>query len=75
MQLAAADVLDLSKETEATRKLYGMDNPVTASYGTRCLMARRLVETGVRFVQVTTSPGQPWDHHNKIKTGHAQDRD
>src|SRR5262249_15300695 len=69
MQLAAADVLDLSKETEATRKLYGIDNPITASYGTRCLMARRLVEAGVRFVQVTTSPGQPWDHHSKIKTG------
>jgi hypothetical protein len=69
MQLAAAEVLDLSKETDATKKLYGLDNPVTASYGTRCLMARRLVESGVRFVQVTTSPGQPWDHHAKIKTG------
>ena len=67
MQLAAPEVLDLSKETEATRKLYGLDNPVTASYGMRCLMARRLVEAGVRFVQVTTSPGQPWDHHNNIK--------
>src|SRR5262245_45399808 len=69
MQLAAAEVLDLSKESEATRKMYGMDNPVSGSYGTRCLMARRLVESGVRFVQVTTSPGQPWDHHSKIKTG------
>ena len=67
MQLAALGVLDLSKETEATKKLYGLDNPVTASYGTRCLMARRLVEAGVRFVQVTTSPGQPWDHHSEIK--------
>jgi hypothetical protein len=67
MQLAAPEVLDLSKETEATRKLYGLDNPVTASYGMRCLMARRLVEAGVRFVQVTTSPGQPWDHHTSIK--------
>ena len=69
MQLAAAEVLDLSKESEATKKLYGLDNPLTASYGTRCLMARRLVESGVRFVQVTTSPGQPWDHHSKIKEG------
>ena len=68
MQLAAGEVLDLSKETEATKKLYGLDNPATASYGMRCLMARRLVEKGVRFVQVTTSPGQPWDHHNEIKT-------
>jgi hypothetical protein len=67
MQLAAGDVLDLSKETEATKKLYGLDNPAAASYGMRCLMARRLVEKGVRFVQVTVSPGQPWDHHNTIK--------
>jgi hypothetical protein len=67
MQLEAGDVLDISKETEATKKLYGLDNPLTAGYGMRCLMARRLVEKGVRFVQVTTSPGQPWDHHNKIK--------
>jgi hypothetical protein len=67
MQLAAGDVLDLSKETEATKKLYGIGNPRTADYGMRCLMARRLVEKGVRFVQVTVSPGQPWDHHNDIK--------
>ncbi len=67
MQLAAGDVLDLSKETEATKKLYGLDNPAAASYGMRCLMARRLVEKGVRFVQVTVSPGQPWDHHSTIK--------
>jgi hypothetical protein len=66
MQLEAGEVLDLSKETEATKKLYGLDNPSTSSYGMRCLMARRLVEKGVRFVQVTTSPGQPWDHHNRI---------
>ncbi|MDA0832685.1 MAG: DUF1501 domain-containing protein [Planctomycetota bacterium] len=69
MQLEAPSVLDLSGETEATRKSYGLDNPATAKYGTRCLMARRLVESGVRFVQVTTSPGQPWDHHNDIKKG------
>ncbi len=68
MQLEAPEVLDLSTETDATKKLYGLDNPVTASYGTRCLMARRLVEAGVRFVQVTTSPGQPWDHHSKINS-------
>jgi hypothetical protein len=68
MQIEAPEVLDLSNETAATKKLYGLDNPVTAAYGTRCLMARRLVEAGVRFVQVTTSPGQPWDHHNKIGT-------
>ena len=67
MQLAAGDVLDISRESEATRKLYGIDHPQAGSYGLRCLMARRLVERGVRFVQVTTSPGQPWDHHNNIR--------
>ena len=60
MQLQAAEVLDLSKESEATKKLYGLDNPITAGYGTRCLMARRLVEAGVRFVQVFCGAGQPW---------------
>ncbi|MBI4903119.1 MAG: DUF1501 domain-containing protein [Acidobacteria bacterium] len=69
MQLAAGEVLDISKESKATRDLYGLDNPVSGPYGLRCLMARRLVEKGVRFVQVTVSPGQPWDHHNRIKTG------
>ncbi|QDT47426.1 hypothetical protein Pan258_14610 [Symmachiella dynata] len=69
MQLEAPSVLDLAGETQETQKLYGLDNPTTAKYGTRCLMARRLVESGVRFVQVTTSPGQPWDHHNDIGKG------
>jgi hypothetical protein len=68
MQLAAGEVLNLSKESEATKKLYGLDNKVTESYGTRCLMARRLVESGVRFVQVFPPVGQPWDHHNNLKS-------
>jgi hypothetical protein len=63
MQLKAGEVLDLSRESPLTRKLYGLDNPVTASYGTRCLLARRLVEAGVRFVQVFPPVGQPWDSH------------
>lgn len=70
MQLTATKVLDLSQETEATRKLYGLDHPVTAGYGTRCLMARRLVESGVRFVQVfpPLDPSfQPWDNHSNLK--------
>lgn len=67
MQLEAGTVLDISKESAATRKLYGLDHPQAGSYGLRCLLARRLVEKGVRFVQVTTSPGQPWDHHSRIK--------
>ncbi len=61
MQLRAAQAIDLSRESAATRKLYGLDNPVTVSYGTRCLMARRLIEAGVRFVQVFPPVGQPWD--------------
>ncbi len=72
MQLEAADILDLNKESEATRKAYGLDDPLTAGFGTRCLMARRLVESGVRYVQIFSGPGQPWDHHSKIKTGLPQ---
>lgn len=64
MQTAVPDVLDLSGETEETRKLYGIDNPKSAEYGKRCLLARRLVERGVRFVQIFLS-GQPWDTHSK----------
>ncbi len=71
MQLAAGDVLDLARESEATKKLYGLDNENTAGYGTRCLMARRLVEAGVRFVQVfppVKPQFQPWDSHGNSKT-------
>jgi hypothetical protein len=68
MQLAASDVLDLSKESATTRQIYGLDNPVSAAFGIRCLMARRLVESGVRFVQIFCGPGQPWDHHGKISS-------
>lgn len=64
MQTAVPAVLDISKETEATRRLYGLDRPETAEYGKRCLLARRLVEQGVRFVQIFLS-GQPWDTHSK----------
>ncbi len=67
MQLKAAEAIDLARESAATRKLYGLDNPVTASYGTRCLMARRLIEAGVRFVQVFPPVGQPWDAHADTK--------
>ena len=64
MQVAVPDVLDLSQETEATHKMYGLDNPATQEYGTRCLIARRLIERGVRFVQLFMA-GQPWDTHSK----------
>lgn len=64
MQTAVPDVLDISKETEETKKLYGMDKPASAEYGKRCLLARRLVERGVRFVQLFLN-SQPWDTHSK----------
>ncbi len=65
MQTAAAEALDISKESEATHRLYGIDRDETREYGTRCLIARRLVERGVRFVQLFHS-GQPWDNHQSI---------
>jgi uncharacterized protein (DUF1501 family) len=67
MQTSASEALDLSQETEATQKLYGLDDPATREYGTRCLIARRLVERGVRFVQLFHS-GQPWDNHSNLTT-------
>jgi len=68
MQIAAQDVLDISQETRTTRALYGLDNPQTQKYGLRCLLARKLVEAGVRFVQIHPKPFQPWDTHNKTET-------
>jgi hypothetical protein len=65
MQTAAKEALDISQETEATQKLYGIDAPATREYGTRCLIARRLIERGVRFVQIFTRY-QFWDHHGNI---------
>jgi hypothetical protein len=62
MQLSATDALDLSQESEATREMYGLNEELTASYGRRCLMARRLVERGVRMVQIYVE-GQIWDNH------------
>jgi hypothetical protein len=67
MQIAAKEAMDISQETEATQKLYGIDDPKTQEYGTRCLIARRLVERGVRFVQLHTG-NQTWDHHGGIMT-------
>ena len=64
MQLSATDALDLTHEDKSTQQMYGLDKPVTRSYGMRCLMARRLIERGVRFVQIFMK-GQPWDTHRK----------
>ncbi len=69
MQLAASQVLDVSKESDATKELYGLNDPQTASYGKRCLMARRMVESGVRFVQIYMEQ-LVWDSHLDLVTGH-----
>lgn len=73
MQLEAPEAFDIARESDATRKLYGIDDPVTGIFGRQCLMARRLVERGVRFVQVyDTGRGDSsntWDHHGGIPKG------
>lgn len=68
MQMEATDALDLAKESEATKAAYGLNDERKASYGRRCLMARRLVERGVRLVQIYIE-GQIWDNHNKLRPG------
>ena len=74
MQTQAPDAFDMSRETEATNRLYGIGQAVTDVFGRQCLMARRLVERGVRFVQLyhTTGGFQPWDQHSDLKGGHAK---
>jgi hypothetical protein len=69
MQVSAPQVLDLSAETQATRRLYGLDNKTTEAFGRNCLIARRLLERGVRFVQVWSGAGgasNNWDNHSNI---------
>ncbi|WP_422930844.1 DUF1501 domain-containing protein [Singulisphaera sp. PoT] len=68
MQTTAKEALDISNEPAHIKTLYGLDNEETREYGTRCLIARRLVERGVRFVQLFLG-GQPWDNHTDIKNG------
>jgi len=65
MQIAATDALDLSQETKATHAMYGIDNSTTESYGRRCLIARRLIERGVRFAQLFIN-SQIWDNHSDL---------
>ena len=72
MQAAGPEAVDLTKETEATKKLYGMDDEATAKFGTNCLLARRLVERGVRFVELYCGSGSGWDAHNNIEGNHSK---
>jgi hypothetical protein len=73
MQSTMPEAQDLSGESGATKSLYGMDEQVTANFGRQCLMARRFLERGVRFVQVTHSDGEvQWDQHGNLFKGHTK---
>ena len=71
MQSAAPEVVDISRETEATRRLYGLDHEVTREFGTRCLLARRMIERGVRFVQLYSGDTNGWDAHEDVLKNHT----
>jgi Protein of unknown function (DUF1501) len=76
MQLAVPDLMDVSSETQSTQDLYGLSDefPNTATFGRVCLLARRLVERGVRFIEVTCPPGNGdrWDQHSNLVDGHTK---
>lgn len=71
MQIGAPDAVDLAKESRSTHALYGTDRPDTESFGRLCLLSRRLVERGVRFVQLYHGPGSKWDAHTGIEKNHT----
>jgi uncharacterized protein (DUF1501 family) len=70
MQSAAPEVLDLSRESKHTQSLYGIGTKETDNFGRQCLLARRLAEAGVRYVEVST--GNVWDQHSNLKSGHEK---
>jgi hypothetical protein len=74
MQSAVPELTDLSGESEPTKKLYGLDDKATETFGYQCLLARRLVERGVRFIEVLCpNVGHDrWDQHDKLKEGHEK---
>jgi len=75
MQSHAPEAVDITKENDATRKLYGLDEKRTSEFGTRCLLARRLVERGVRFVQIYSGGGpvsMQWDAHSNLVENHEK---
>jgi hypothetical protein len=77
LQLSAPEVLEIANESDATKELYGIDDPITADMGTRCLVARRLIERGVRFVQVWSGadngfPRRNWDSHENLAKDHGE---
>lgn len=72
MQKHAPETVDLTQESAETKRLYGLDTPVTERMGRSCLLARRLVERGVRFVQIYSGAGSKWDAHTDVETNHAK---
>jgi hypothetical protein len=72
MQRHAPEAVDLARESTATHHLYGLDRPETAEFGRRCLLARRLAERGVRFIQVYCGDTNGWDAHSDIESNHAK---
>lgn len=72
MQSAAPELVELSRETRATLDAYGVNQKHTNDFGTRCLLARRMIERGVRFVQVYSGDTNGWDAHNNVMTNHTE---
>jgi uncharacterized protein (DUF1501 family) len=72
MQSNAAEVVDTANETAATKKMYGLDQPTTSEFGLRCLLARRMIERGVRFVQLYCGDTNGWDGHQNIEDNHGK---
>ncbi|MCP4189141.1 MAG: DUF1501 domain-containing protein [Planctomycetaceae bacterium] len=72
MQARAPEAIDLMEETRETKQLYGMDQKETLPFGKNCLLARRLVERGVRFVQLYSGTGSKWDSHSAIEKNHSR---
>jgi hypothetical protein len=72
MQSSAQEVVDVRRESDATRNLYGLDDKVTSEFGLRCLLARRMVERGVRFVQLYCGDTNGWDGHSDVEGNHGK---
>jgi len=71
MQASAPETVDLTKEDDKTKNAYGLNQKETATFGRLCLLSRRLVERGVRFVQVYSGAGSKWDAHSNIEGNHS----
>ncbi len=72
MQAAAPDIINIHNESEKTKEAYGLNRKETADFGHRCLLARRLVERGVRFVQIYCGAGSQWDAHSNLQGNHTR---